>query len=88
MWMGFVLALSWAVLFSLMARHIGAYQAGSGGAMRLPIEPPLVGLALALLGLLFAQVGQQRVAGPTLAGLLLNAVALGLALALLAGCLG
>lgn len=88
LWMGVVLALAWAVLFSVIARHITAYQAGSGLALRLPVEPPLVGLVLALLGLVFAQVGRQPITGAALAGLILNTLALGLAVAVLAGCLG
>jgi hypothetical protein len=87
LWMGVVLALLWSVLYAAIARHLWVYQ-GAVTGLSLPFEPPLIGVSLAVLGLWLACLGHERVAGTAVAGLILNGVALGLATALISGCLG
>lgn len=84
LWMGAVLATVWTVVFALVARHVGAFQAPDPGIL-LPLEPPIVGLALATIGLFAARLGHRPGTAPALAGLLLNTEAFVLALALLGG---
>jgi hypothetical protein len=80
--LGLMVALGWAFAFALLVPQHGAgWVVGSHAS--LPFEPPLVGLALGGLGLLFAQCGHQPVARFAVVGLLLNTVALVLALILL-----
>lgn len=86
MWMGTVVAVAWAVLFSIMARHVWTFR-GEASALALPLEPPLIGLALAGVALLLAALGRQHVPTAALAGAVLNGLALALAVAMLAGCL-
>jgi hypothetical protein len=87
MCMGAIVALAWSVMFVMIARHSGAFR-GEGLGMTLPIEPPIIGLSLGVLGLTAAQLGEQPSTGTAMIGLILNALALALALALLSGCLG
>jgi hypothetical protein len=87
MCMGAVVALVWSVLFVLIVRHVGVFR-GEGPPMALPIEPPIIGLSLGILGLGVAQAGRQPSTGTAIVGLALNAVALALAVALLWGCFG
>jgi len=87
LWMGTLFAISWSVLFAMMARHLWAFR-GSSAGLWLPFEPPLIGLALAVLGLTVAPLGRQPIAVSAVAGFVLNGLALTLALALLCGCLG
>lgn len=80
--LGLMVALGWAFAFALLVPQHGAgWVVGSRAS--LPIEPPLIGLALGGFGLLFAQRGHLPVARYSVAGMILNAVALVLALILL-----
>jgi hypothetical protein len=80
---GLMLALGWAFAFALIATSKSASW-GTGPQATLPIEPPLFGLALGVLGLLVARMGRQPVARYAVAGLVLNALPLVLTLVLLA----
>ena len=82
--LGLMVALGWAFAFVLLLPQHGAgWVIGSHAS--LPFEPPLIGLALGGLGLLLAQCGHQpdQLARFAVAGLILNAVPLVLALILL-----
>ncbi|WP_406695550.1 hypothetical protein V5E97_31505 [Singulisphaera sp. Ch08] len=80
--LGLMVALGWAFAFALLIPQKGAgWVIGSHAS--LPIEPPLIGLALGGLGLLLAPCGHQPVARYSVAGLILNTVPLVLALILI-----
>ena len=80
LWLGGMVALTWTVGFAVLARHVGFYEATAPG-LSLPIEPPLIGLALGTLALLLARLANRRVSPSALIGLVLSAEALALAIA-------
>jgi hypothetical protein len=75
-WWGFCTLPIYIVGFVLL--HHGR---GTGGPMTLPIEVPLIGLSLAVLGLLLAGGGRRETL-PGVVGFVLNAVPMVLALML------
>jgi hypothetical protein len=86
--LGTTLALTWGFAFVIIAASLEFQPAGglpiaAGRVLRLPVEPPLVGLALGGLGWLIARLSRQPVACPSIAGLIANAVPLVLAVLLL-----
>lgn len=54
----------------------------SGPRMLLPIEPPLIGMAIGVVALVTARLSRERVSGFAVAGLALNALPLAMALIL------
>ena len=80
--LGLMVALGWAFAFTMIVpqRAVG-WAAGPHGS--LPIEPPLIGLALGGVGLMLAQYCKEPVARFSVAGLIINTVPLVLALVLL-----
>lgn len=71
--LGVMVALAWSCAFAvIVAQH-------HGSRMALPVEPPLIGLGLGLAGWLIGESARQRVGRYALAGVLFNALALGLA---------
>lgn len=75
--LGLMIALGWAFAFVLI------FPKGASGHGALPIEPPLIGLALGAIGLALARCSSEPIARYSVAGLILNAVPLILALVLL-----
>ncbi len=84
LWLGGLVAVAWTVGFSLMARHVGAFEA-TGPGFTLPVEPPLIGLSMGMLGVVLAWLGQRRISSSALVGLLMSAEALALATVVLRG---
>jgi hypothetical protein len=76
------MALGWAFAFVLIVPQKSVGWA-AGPSSQLPIEPPLIGLALGAAGLFLALRYRQPVARFSVAGLLINLVPLILAVALL-----
>jgi hypothetical protein len=82
---GMVLALSWTLAFALIVpTKANAWMTGRG--LALPIEPPLIGLGLALIGLLAARWSHEPVARFSVAGLIFSALSLTLALLSIVAC--
>ncbi|HEX8199224.1 MAG TPA: hypothetical protein VF590_01960 [Isosphaeraceae bacterium] len=81
--LGSALALMWGLAFVVIAAHLEYVGASGGPPLRLPVELPLVGLALGALGWLIAWGSRQPVACPAIAGVIANAVPLVLAVLLL-----
>lgn len=77
--LGLMLALGWAFAFALLVT-----EKTGGWSAALPVEPPLIGLALGCVGLALARWFHQPVARFSVAGLILNAVPLLLAVLLIA----
>src|SRR3954465_14580634 len=73
--LGLMLALGWAFAFVLIVPQKSVGWA-AGPQSLLPIEPPLIGLALGTVGLLLARRSHQPVARFSVAGLVPNAVPL------------
>jgi len=80
--LGLMLALGWAFAFAVIVpqRAVG-WAAGAHGT--LPIEPPLIGLALGGVGLFLSRYCSEPIARFSVAGMILNTVPLVLALVLL-----
>jgi hypothetical protein len=85
-WMGTLFAVGWSVMFSMLVRHVWTYR-GEASTMLLPMEPPAIGLTLGTVSLLLALMGKHPIPAPAVAGVVLNGLALGLAVALVVGCL-
>src|SRR4051812_29538330 len=76
---GFMVALGWLLAFALLLPQKGnAWM--SGQPMGLPIEPPLIGLAIGTLGLLASRWSREPIARFSVAGLIFNALSLALAI--------
>jgi len=82
MLMGVMVALGWMFAFVLIVPQKSVGWA-AGPQTLLPVEPPLIGMALGALGLALAVRYRQPVARYSVAGLLVNAVPLVLAIVLL-----
>jgi len=80
--LGLMVALGWAFAFVLIVPQKSAGWA-AGPHSLLPIEPPLIGLALGAAGLWLAHRFRQPVARFSVAGLIINTVPLILAIVLL-----
>ena len=81
--LGLTFALVWLFAFVvLVPPKLSGWASGPRGT--LPVEPPVIGLALGALGLLLARASRGPVARYSVAGLLFNAVPLALALLVLA----
>jgi len=86
--LGWSLAMMWGLAFVVIVANL-EFKDPLGGShpaeppMQLPIELPLVGLALGALGWLIARVSRQPVARPSIAGVITNAVPLVLAVLLI-----
>ncbi len=79
---GLAVALGWAIGFALIISAKGDVSAEI--PFHLSAQPPLIGLGLAALGLLLAQKSRIDVWYYAVAGLILNAIPLALALVLMA----
>jgi hypothetical protein len=80
--LGVMLAGAWTLALVLIVPP-KAFGLAAGPRFLLPIEPPLAGVVIALVGLLFARWSDQPVARYSVAGLIINALPLALAIALL-----
>ncbi len=81
LWWGMLITAIYALGFALLLPQAMSTSA-STPPLALPYEFPLIGLALAVIGGLCARVCHHSVAGSCLAGLVLNAIPLTLAIAL------
>ena len=75
---GFMVALGWMLAFTLIVpTKAHAWMTGRG--LALPLEPPLIGLGMGILGLLAARWSREPVARYSVAGMVFSALALVLA---------
>ena len=82
---GMMIALAWTLTFALfLPTKANAWMTGQG--IGLPIEPPLIGLAIGALGLLMARWSREPVARYSVAGMLFNALSLALAIVSIVAC--
>ena len=82
---GLMVALGWSIAFALILPHHGS-QWATGRGLGLPIEPPLIGLAIGAVGLVIARWSRQPVARFSVAGMIFNALSLALAFLSIAAC--
>jgi len=82
---GMMVALGWTLAFALLLPQKGnAWM--SGHALGLPVEPPLIGLAISSLGLLASRWSREPIAGFSVAGLIFNGLSLVLAILSIVAC--
>jgi hypothetical protein len=82
---GLMVTLGWTLALALiLSPHASAWT--TGVRLSLPIEPPLIGLAIGALGLVIARWSREPVARFSVAGMLFNALSLGLALLSIVAC--
>jgi hypothetical protein len=82
---GVMIALAWTLALALMLpTKAHAWMTGEG--VGLLIEPPLIGLAIGMLGLLAARWSREPVARFSVAGMLFNALSLVLAVLSVIAC--
>src|SRR5437868_3985913 len=82
---GMMLALGWTLAFAVIVpTKANAWMTGRG--LALPVEPPLIGLALGVLGLLASRWSHEPVARFSVAGLVFSALSLALALVSIVAC--
>ncbi len=82
---GMMVALSWALALTvILPTKANSWMTGHG--VSLPIEPPLIGLAIGALGLLAARWSREPVARFSVAGMLFNALSLVLAILSIVAC--
>jgi len=82
---GIMVALGWTLAFTLILPQKGNGWMSSQ-PMGLPIEPPLIGLAIGILGLVVARWSREPIARFSVAGLIFNALSLALAFLSIAAC--
>jgi len=82
---GMMVALGWALAFTL-AVPTKAHAWMTGRGLALPVEPPLIGLALGLLGLLAARWSREPVARFSVAGIVFSGLSLALAILSIVAC--
>lgn len=85
MLLGLMVALGWTLAFALILPHRATAML-TGPRFGLPIEPPLIGLAIGTLGLVVALWSRQPVARFSVAGMVFNALSLGLAILSIVAC--
>ena len=78
--LGFMLALGWLFAFAAVLPRANGWM--TAPRVRLPIEPPLNGLALGAVALGIARWTREPIARYAVAGLIFNAIPLALALLL------
>jgi hypothetical protein len=82
---GMMVALSWALALAVfLPTKANAWMSGQGAG--LPIEPPLIGLAIGALGLLAARWSREPIARFSVAGMVFNALSLLLAIVSIVAC--
>jgi len=82
---GLMVALSWTLAFAVfLPTKANSWMTGHG--VGLPIEPPLIGLAIGALGLLAARWSREPVARFSVAGMLFNTLSLVLAILSIVAC--
>jgi hypothetical protein len=82
---GVMIALAWTVAFALLLpTKANAWMTGRGAGLL--IEPPLIGLAVGVLGLLVARWSREPVARFSVAGIVFNALSLVLAVVSIVAC--
>jgi hypothetical protein len=83
--LGLMIALAWTLgLAFFLPTRASAWMTGQG--FGLLVEPPLIGLAIGLLGLIVARWSREPVARFSVAGLVFNALSLGLAILSIVAC--
>jgi len=83
--LGLMIAVGWTLAFALILPH-RASALMTGSRLGLPIEPPLIGLAIGALGLVVARWSRQPVARFSVAGMIFNTLSLALAVLSIAVC--
>jgi hypothetical protein len=78
--LGLMLAVGWMFAFALILPKGNGW--GTAPHAMLPIEPPLIGLALGAVGLWLARWSREPIARYAVAGLIFNAIPLALVLLL------
>jgi len=82
---GMMVALSWGLAFAVfLPTKANSWMTGQG--VSLPIEPPLIGLAIGALGLLAARWSREPIARFSVAGMIFNALSLVLAILSIVAC--
>jgi hypothetical protein len=82
---GLMIALGWTLAFALILPQKGNGWMGGGG-FGLPVEPPLIGLAIGAIGLLVSRFSREPIARFSIAGLIFNALSLALAILSIMAC--
>jgi hypothetical protein len=78
--LGLMLAMGWMLAFAVVLPKANGWSAAPGSM--LPIEPPLIGLALGAAALWVARWSNEPIARYGVAGMIFNAIPLGLVLLL------
>src|SRR5690242_10524687 len=82
---GMMVALGWTLAFAVFVpTKANAWMSGQG--VGLPLEPPLIGLAIGALGLLAARWSREPIAGFSIAGIIFSALSLVLAVLSIVAC--
>jgi hypothetical protein len=79
--LGLMLALGWLFAFAVVLPKANGWA--SAPQSMLPIEPPLIGLAIGAVALWLAQWSREPIARYAVAGMIFNAIPLALALLLI-----
>ena len=82
---GMMVTLGWCLAFALILPHRGSALM-TGPRLGLPLEPPLIGLAIGVLGLVVSRWSRQPVARFYVMGMIFNALSLLLAILSIAAC--
>jgi len=82
---GMMVALGWTLAFALILPQRGTPWL-AGQRLGLPIEPPLIGLAIGAIGFVVARWSHQPVARFSVAGMIFSALSLAIAFLSIAAC--
>lgn len=82
---GMMMALGWTLAFALTLPQKGNAWMG-GVPVALPVEPPLIGLAIGALGLFVSRWSHQPIARYSVAGMIFSALSLTLAILSIVAC--
>jgi len=83
---GMMVALGWTLAFALILPQRGTEWIAGAPRGGLPIEPPLIGLAIGALGFVVARWSHQPIARYSVAGMIFSALSLALAILSIVAC--